>query len=250
MMLFKNFVRLKRNIGNSSLKHEQSPLVLLEKDVEYKKDGVIAGKKKNGGTGTGTIKYSNLPLMVHQSSTDAASSLLVRALNEGRDVIMDGTLSWEPFVEQRLSPWQEMFTNAEEEQPEENNNGEPRDQKPYRIELVGVVCDGYLAIVRGISYYEWESSEGEFTVEISQKLIEWKDDDHNLLVDPEDIKCLEMIGGLNVEADSIYELYKEPSLTMEPGSVSKEIILSSSRTSHHKWLRETILKIGKSNKKQ
>ncbi|ONM07159.1 P-loop containing nucleoside triphosphate hydrolase superfamily protein [Zea mays] len=41
--------------------------------------------------------------LVHQSSTDAASSLLVTALNEGRDVILDGTLSWEPFVEQTIA---------------------------------------------------------------------------------------------------------------------------------------------------
>ncbi|KAJ4878818.1 hypothetical protein Rs2_35872 [Raphanus sativus] len=40
---------------------------------------------------------------VHQSSTDAASSCLVTALNNGRDVIMDGTLSWEPFVEQMIT---------------------------------------------------------------------------------------------------------------------------------------------------
>ncbi|KAL0458270.1 UNVERIFIED_CONTAM: Calmodulin calcium-dependent NAD kinase [Sesamum latifolium] len=40
---------------------------------------------------------------VHQSSTDAASSLLVTALNEGRDVIMDGTLSWVPFVVQTIT---------------------------------------------------------------------------------------------------------------------------------------------------
>jgi len=40
---------------------------------------------------------------VHQSSTDAASSLLVTALNEGRDVILDGTLSWEPYVEQTIA---------------------------------------------------------------------------------------------------------------------------------------------------
>ncbi|KAJ7296361.1 hypothetical protein O6H91_Y128600 [Diphasiastrum complanatum] len=41
--------------------------------------------------------------LVHQSSTNAASSLLVAALNEGRDVIFDGTLSWEPFVVQTLA---------------------------------------------------------------------------------------------------------------------------------------------------
>ncbi|XP_020974156.1 uncharacterized protein LOC110270046 [Arachis ipaensis] len=117
-----------------------------------------------------TLNSGNMK-QVHQSLTDAASSLLVRALNEGRHVIMDGTLSWEPFVEQTISMarnvhkcngskvsedgtitenYWEQVNEAEEEQPEENNNGEPRDQKPYRIELVGVVCDGYLAIVRGI----------------------------------------------------------------------------------------------------
>ena len=112
---------------------------------------------------------------VHQSSTDAASSLLVTALNEGRDVIMDGTLSWEPFVEQTIDMaraihkcryrmgvgykvaedgtinenyWEMVKEGEEEEQPKEN--GEAPKRKPYRIELVGMVCDPYLAVVRGI----------------------------------------------------------------------------------------------------
>ena len=82
------------------------------------------------------------------------------------------------------------------------------------------------------------------------QLIGWKDGDHNLLVDPEDIKCLKMIGSLNAEADSIYELYKEPSPIMEPGSVWNDIVLSSSRPSDQKELRETIQKIEKSIRKQ
>ncbi|CAI8592012.1 unnamed protein product [Vicia faba] len=41
--------------------------------------------------------------LVHQTSTDAASSLLVTALNKGRDVIMDSTLAWEPFLEQTIA---------------------------------------------------------------------------------------------------------------------------------------------------
>lgn len=112
---------------------------------------------------------------VHQSSTDAASSLLVTALNEGRDVIMDGTLSWEPFVEQTIDMaraihkcryrmgvgykvaedgtitenyWEMVKEGEEEEQPKEN--GEAPKRKPYRIELVGMICDPYLAVVRGI----------------------------------------------------------------------------------------------------
>lgn len=108
---------------------------------------------------------------MHQSSTDAASSLLVTALNEGRDVIMDGTLSWVPFVEQTIAMarnvhmrryrmgvgykvaedgtvtenyWEQL--SQEEEDAKEGHNR----MKPYRIELVGVVCDPYMAVVRGI----------------------------------------------------------------------------------------------------
>ncbi len=40
---------------------------------------------------------------MQQFSTDAASSLLVAALNEGRDIIFDGTMSWEPYVLQTIA---------------------------------------------------------------------------------------------------------------------------------------------------
>ena len=115
---------------------------------------------------------------MHQSSTDAASSVLVTALNEGRDVIMDGTLSWEPFVEQTIAMarnvhkcryrmgigykvaddgtitenYWEQVKEEEEEEEQPKENGEAPKRKPYRIELVGVVCDAYLAVVRGIRY--------------------------------------------------------------------------------------------------
>jgi hypothetical protein len=41
--------------------------------------------------------------LVHQFSTEAALSVLVAALNEGRDVIFDGTMQWEPFVLQTVA---------------------------------------------------------------------------------------------------------------------------------------------------
>lgn len=108
--------------------------------------------------------------LVHQSSTDAASSLLVTALNEGRDVIMDGTLSWVPFVVQTITMARNVHRHhyrmgagykvdddgtitedyweriGERQQLQEDG----RRRKPYRIELVGVVCDAYLAVIRGI----------------------------------------------------------------------------------------------------
>lgn len=109
---------------------------------------------------------------MHQSSTDAASSLLVTALNEGRDVIMDGTLSWVPFVVQTITMARnvhrrryrmgagykvgddgtvtENYWERIEDQEPDQVGGKKR--KPYRIELVGVVCDAYLAVIRGIRY--------------------------------------------------------------------------------------------------
>lgn len=116
-----------------------------------------------------------LDTQVHQSSTDAASSVLVTALNEGRDVIMDGTLAWEPFVNQTIEMvrnvhksryrmgvgykvasdgtitenyWERILDGEEGE--EEGEHGNDLNRKPYRIELVGVVCDAYLAVIRGI----------------------------------------------------------------------------------------------------
>lgn len=107
---------------------------------------------------------------MHQSSTDAASSLLVTALNEGRDVIMDGTLSWVPFVVQTITMARNVHRrryrmgvgykaengvvteNYWEHCNEEVEQDGTKKRRPYRIELVGVVCDAYMAVVRGIRY--------------------------------------------------------------------------------------------------
>jgi len=59
-----------------------------------------------------------------------------------------------------------------------------------------------------------------------------------------------MMDRVNVEADSIYELYKEPSLIMRPGSVWKDIVLSPSRSNDQKKLRKSIQKTEKSIRKQ
>lgn len=91
---------------------------------------------------------------------------------------MDGTLSWEPFVEQTIAMarnvhkcryrmgvgykvnedgtitenyWEQVKLDEEDHQ-KKSENGRVTPRKPYRIELVGVVCDAYLAVVRGIRY--------------------------------------------------------------------------------------------------
>lgn len=102
-------------------------------------------------------------------STDAASSVLVTALNDGRDVIMDGTLAWEPFFEQTVAMVRDIHNhryrmgigykvsedgtineNYWEKVKDDDEEEEFIPKNPYRIELVGVVCDPFLAVTRGI----------------------------------------------------------------------------------------------------
>ncbi|TKY52706.1 ATP binding kinase [Spatholobus suberectus] len=236
--------------------------------------------------------------LVHQSSTDAASSLLVTALNEGRDVIMDGTLSWVPFVVQTITMARNVhrrryrmgagykvnedgtvtenyWERIKEEEPEQVGG---KRRKPYRIELVGVVCDAYLAVIRGIRraimcrravrvksqlkshkrfadafltycqlvdnarLYSTNSLEGPPKINVV-KLIGWKDRDKTLLVDPYEIDCLKRVARLNEDANSIYELYKHPSPTCEAGSIWKDIVLSPSRLNIQQELKYSIQKV-------
>eukprot|EP00850_Spirogloea_muscicola_P014422 SM000103S09514 [mRNA] locus=s103:396998:399000:+ [translate_table: standard] len=126
--------------------------------------------------------------LVHESSTQAASSMLVAALNTGRDIIFDGTMSWAPFVDQtitmvrdvhrrryRLGPsyhkqhggtYLERYWDDVEDDEWVDVPGHPPDgadqeadkpqqqrqqsKRPYRIELVGVVCGAHLAVMRGM----------------------------------------------------------------------------------------------------
>ncbi|KAK6914040.1 Zeta toxin domain, partial [Dillenia turbinata] len=233
--------------------------------------------------------------LVHQSSTDAASSLLVTALNEGRDVILDGTLAWVPFVEQTIAMARNVHKcryrmgvgykvahdgtvteNYWEKVEEEENvcsNGEVK-IKPYRIEMVGVVCDPYLAVVRGIrrailvgravrvnlqlkshkrfatafpSYCKLVDNARLYSTNAlggPPRLIGWKDGDNNLLVDPEEIKCLSHVSSLNDEADTIYDLYNShPSPFDDPRSVWNDIVLSPSRVALQSELKISIQKI-------
>lgn len=227
--------------------------------------------------------------LVHQSSTDAASSLLVTALNEGRDVIMDGTLSWEPFVEQTIAMARNVHkhryrmgvgykvaddgtvTENYWEQIEEVE--EARIRKPYRIELVGVVCDAYLAVIRGIrravqtgravrvkqqlkSHKRFANAFPRYCPLVDNarlyctngisgppKLIAWKDGDSKLLIEPEEINCLNVVSSLNDEAESIYELHKESVLILRPGSIWNDVVLLPARKTLNQELRTVIAKI-------
>ncbi|KAK4770094.1 hypothetical protein SAY87_030626 [Trapa incisa] len=231
--------------------------------------------------------------LVHQSSMDAASSVLVTALNEGRDVIMDSTLSWEPFVVQMIEMARDVhkrlyrmgvgYKVAEdgsvtekywEPVPPNELDGDimVANKKPYRIELVGVVCDPYLAVVRGIrravivnravrvnsqlkSHQRFASNFRKYCDLVDNArlyctnatggpptLIAWKEGKMKLLVEPEEIKCLSTVSKLNPDATSIYELYPDPSPIFEAGSIWNHIHLSPSRSSIQLQLKSAIKK--------
>lgn len=77
-------------------------------------------------------------------------------------------------------------------------------------------------------------------------MIGWKGRDKTLLVDPDEIDCLKRVGRLNDEANSIYELYKNPNPACEAGSVWKDIVLSPSRLNIQQELKYAIQKVERS----
>lgn len=264
--------------------------VVVEADA-FKETDVIYRALSSRGHHNDMLQTAEL---VHQNSTDAASSLLVTALNEGRDVIMDGTLSWVPFVEQTIAMARNVhkhryrmgegykvaedgtvtenyWEQIEQEQGEETAN---KTSKPYRIELVGVVCDPYLAVVRGIrraiatgravrvksqltSHKRFAKAFPKYcdlvdnarlyctnTLGSKPSLIAWKDGENKMLVEPEDIKCLEMVKKVKEEAESIYELYEEDDvLSQSAGSVWKDMVLIPTRSTLQQELKTAIVKI-------
>ncbi|GMJ08797.1 NAD kinase-CaM dependent [Hibiscus trionum] len=270
--------------------------VVVEADA-FKETDVIYRALSSRGHHNDMLQTAEL---VHQSSTDAASSLLVTALNEGRDVVMDGTLSWVPFVEQTIAMARNVhkhqyrmgvgykvaddgtvtenyWEQVKEEEGNQQENGTGTHRKPYRIELVGVVCDAYLAVVRGIrrsimvkravrvnsqlkSHKMFASAFQGYCQLVDNarlyctnalggppKLIAWKDGESKLLIDPEEIKCLRNVSKLNPGAESILELYEDPSVLEEPGSVWKDVALNPSRTAIVSELKASIQRIENAN---
>lgn len=129
-----------------------------------------------------------LKLAVHKSSTKTAESLLLTCLANGRSVILDGTLSWFPFMKQtvemirdyknhayyRVGPGYcrtvnddgtvkvtEKYWEVCEQCDRRSLDYKPSALKskrqseecalptPYRVEVVGVVCDPAEAVIRG-----------------------------------------------------------------------------------------------------
>lgn len=84
-----------------------------------------------------------------------------------------------------------------------------------------------------------------YNLDLMDQLIAWKSVDCNLLVDPEEIECLKRVSNLNPDAESINELYSDPSVLSKPGSVWSNVVLAPSRPKLQKQLTDAIKKIEK-----
>ncbi|KAL5221920.1 hypothetical protein ABZP36_026633 [Zizania latifolia] len=257
--------------------------VVVEADA-FKESDVVYQAITSRGHHNDMLQTAEL---VHQSSTDAAASVLVTALNEGRDVIMDGTMSWEPFVLQTIAMARSVHrqryrmgvgykvdddgTTTEQYWEPVEGAGEPSARRPYRIELVGIICDAYLAVVRGIrraiisgravrvtsqlkshkrfagafrKYCDLVDNASLYSTNTiaGAKLIGWKDGGSRLQVVEEEIGLLDRVSEINEDADGVHELYPDGHPTGGAGSsVWEELVASPARAAIQRELREAIL---------
>lgn len=258
--------------------------VVIEADA-FKETDVVYKTLNSKGHHSDMLHISEL---VHVPSKDAASSLLVTTLNEGRDVILDGTLSNLHHILETIAMARNIHKRRYRmgshyrgdnngtywEEVEGDAGQQPTERKPYRIELVGVVCDPYLAVARGIrravivgravrvslqlrSHKRFARAFSTYTNLVDSvklystnvlvgppRLIAWKSGANKLLVDPDEFKIVKILSNLNDDADSIYELYKEdPNPLYELGSVWKDIVMLPSRPDIQLELKTAIKKL-------
>eukprot|EP01043_Picozoa_sp_COSAG02_P051153 COSAG02_NODE_5350_length_4408_cov_48.603852_3_plen_537_part_00 len=142
------------------LKENWKDSVVIEADAFKMHDPIFdqLNKDEHGANEVGMV--------VHSHSTDAANEELLAALLNQRDIVMDGTMTWKPFVEQtidmirhvhereyKLGPGWQPATKTEQYWvdvgPRTVDEGAPA-PLPYKIEMIGVTVDPSLAVGRGL----------------------------------------------------------------------------------------------------
>jgi len=102
---------------------------------------------------------------IHEISTDAANLQLVKALSDQRDVVVDGTMTWMPYVQQTIAMVRDAHRYKYRLGPGYSKDkevyweragcidhciGSQQPPLPYRVEMVGVTADPGHAVSRGI----------------------------------------------------------------------------------------------------
>ncbi|KAG5493932.1 hypothetical protein JKF63_01764 [Porcisia hertigi] len=97
----------------------------------------------------------------HIHSTRAAENLLVKAINQGRSVVFDGTMMWKPFVEQVVAMVRDAHHTLFKQGPGydkqrgveqyflSDKTRHPALTTPYKIIFLGITVDVETAVPRG-----------------------------------------------------------------------------------------------------
>eukprot|EP00210_Caulerpa_lentillifera_P007168 g6858.t1 len=150
--------------------------VVIEADAIKNQDVVYQALKERLGDDPA------LSELVHEFSTSRAEYMLVTAINEQKDIVFDGTMTWLPFVKETIEMARD-HTHHYKRGPgyhhdalgaihehywevDETVKIKEGSKLPYRIELVGVTCDPALAVARGI----WRKIRTGRGVSISSQL--------------------------------------------------------------------------------
>eukprot|EP00667_Euglena_gracilis_P002268 EG_transcript_2269 len=146
-----------RTMATTPFWHERGErVVIIEADAFKLQDPLFAALLH--------ANVANAAEVVHNTSTATAEELLLDALQRNRDIVFDGTLSWEPFVQQTVAMVREAhlyeFCRGPGYQEDEAGNvteeywvrGPPRANPglPYIVEMIGVTVSPEVAVQRGI----------------------------------------------------------------------------------------------------
>jgi hypothetical protein len=95
-----------------------------------------------------------------RDSTDSAEELFLHAIAEGRDVVLDGTCKWAPFVTQTIQMVRQAHAMATRRGPGFVGPGNERywaqderratEQEPYQIWMLGSFCAVNVAVGRAM----------------------------------------------------------------------------------------------------
>ncbi|KAG5493169.1 hypothetical protein GH5_01909 [Leishmania sp. Ghana 2012 LV757] len=97
----------------------------------------------------------------HTHSTRAAENLLVKAINQGRSIVLDGTMMWKPFVQQVVSMVRDAHLKLFKQGPGYDKQTQlenyfiadkarqPALAMPYKIIFLGITVDVETAVPRG-----------------------------------------------------------------------------------------------------
>jgi hypothetical protein len=72
------------------------------------------------------------------------------------------------------------------------------------------------------------------------QLIGWKDGESRLLVDPEEICCLDRVSSLNEEANCVHDLYTDGQPAGGSSSIWQDLVMSPLRASVQRELKAAI----------